>query len=183
MWVSYIDLTCRTDGRFIFFTICQNLSHLRVDLLIIKWYYIIIEDNKKAGLFEMNSKVLVYDMETTGFTAGTDEILQLSIVDGNGKELFNHLIKPTHTDDWSKAAEINGITKDKVADCETIAYWLPKLKALFASADLLVDYNQLGFDNRFLQVLGIKTSAKPSVDCMLAFSEKNWHAKHLYERL
>lgn len=118
------------------------------------------------------SKVLVYDMETTGFTAGTDEILQLSIVDGNGKELFNHLIKPTHTDDWSKAAEINGITKDKVADCETIAYWLPKLKALFTSADLLVGYNQLGFDNRFLQVLGIETSIKPSVDCMLAFSEK-----------
>lgn len=36
-------------------------------------------------------KVLIYDVETTGLSYEDDEILQLSIIDGTGKVLFNEL--------------------------------------------------------------------------------------------
>ena len=56
------------------------------------------------------------DTETTGLEPGKDEILQVSVVDGNGNILFDSLVKPTHRKRWPKAAEINGITPDMVKD-------------------------------------------------------------------
>ena len=54
------------------------------------------------------------DTETTGLEPGKDEILQVSVVNGNGDVLFDSLVKPTHRKRWPKAAEVNGITPDMV---------------------------------------------------------------------
>ena len=43
------------------------------------------------------SKILFYDLETTGLNAGSDEIIQLAIVDGNGTELMLATKKSTLT--------------------------------------------------------------------------------------
>ena len=42
-----------------------------------------------------NSRILVLDTETTGFKAD-DEVLQVSMVDANGKVLLNQYFRPEH---------------------------------------------------------------------------------------
>lgn len=95
-------------------------------------------------------KVISYDMETTGFDPQDDDILQLSIVDGDGNELFNKLFKPTKKNEWPKAAAVNGITPERVQDCPAFQAWTGQVQEIFDQADVIVGYNQRNFDDRFL---------------------------------
>lgn len=38
------------------------------------------------------SKMIVFDIETTGLDAEKDDVLQISIIDGNGKTLINEYV-------------------------------------------------------------------------------------------
>ena len=42
--------------------------------------------------------LIVVDTETTGLDASIDELLQVSIIDGDGNTLYNGYFKPEHTD-------------------------------------------------------------------------------------
>ena len=90
-----------------------------------------------------------------------DEILQLSVVRGDGEVLFSDYVKPEVKKRWPKAQEVNGITpamvKDKRTMCELFADILP----IFQGARLAVGYN-LDFDLAFLDCTGISISA----DCL-----------------
>lgn len=57
------------------------------------------------------TKIIVFDTETTGVTED-DEIIQLSIIDGNGKTLINEYVHPYWKKDWAAAARVNGITPE-----------------------------------------------------------------------
>jgi len=117
-------------------------------------------------------KVISYDMETTGFDPQDDDILQLSIVDGDGNELFNKLFKPTKKNEWPKAAAVNGITPERVQDCPAFQAWTGQVQEIFDQADVVVGYNQRNFDDRFLKANGIKIDpAKENHDMMLEFAE------------
>ena len=117
-------------------------------------------------------KVISYDMETTGFDPQDDDILQLSIVDGDGNELFNKLFKPTKKNEWPKAAAVNGITPERVQDCPAFQAWTGQVQEIFDQADVIVGYNQRNFDDRFLKANGIKIDpAKENHDMMLEFAE------------
>lgn len=61
-------------------------------------------------------KVLIYDVETTGLSYEDDEILQLSIIDGTGKILFNEYIKPTYWTLWEQAEAIHHISPEMVGN-------------------------------------------------------------------
>lgn len=126
-----------------------------------------IEHDLKTSL-----KVISYDMETTGFDPQNDDILQLSIVDGDGNELFNKLFKPTKKNEWPEAAAVNGITPERVQDCPAFQAWTGQVQEIFDQADVVVGYNQRNFDDRFLKANGIKIDpAKENHDLMLEFAE------------
>ena len=98
--------------------------------------------------------IICVDTETTGKYSGRDEILQLAIIDGTGKILFNELIKPARRKRWPEAQEINGITPAMVKDKQPLLFYEHKLNAIFYSASVIVGYN-LKFDLDFLKKGGI----------------------------
>lgn len=106
-------------------------------------------------LLDDKESILCFDLETTGFDSVNDEILQIAIIDGAGKVLFNEYIRPTHTTDWPEAETVNGISPDQVSGCPTIDEYLPKLNEIFSRAKLIVGYNALNFDIFFLTAAGV----------------------------
>lgn len=117
------------------------------------------------------SKVLCFDVETTGLDSSVDEILQLSIIDGSGKVLFNEHIKPTHMTEWTDAQKIHGISPEDVAHKETIEKHLPQINRLMQNAELLVGYNHEWFDIPFLKNVGVQIpDDMKSFDVMHQFS-------------
>ena len=106
---------------------------------------------------EYLSKIICLDTETTGLHAGRDEILQLSIIDGNGKVLFDELVKPAHRKKWVEAQEINGITPEIVKNKLPLSAYDDKLSGIFRNALKIVGYN-LEFDLKFLEKSDINAS-------------------------
>lgn len=63
---------------------------------------------------------LILDVETTEFTASSDEIVQLSMIDFEGNVLFDRYLKPTRHTHWPEAESIHGISPQMVADCPSL---------------------------------------------------------------
>ena len=101
-------------------------------------------------------KLVVVDIETTGLNRLEDEILQLSIMDGNGKVLFNEHIKPVHKTSWPDAEIINGISPDMVANKKTLIEHEPEIEKILNEAKLVVGYNSNYFDLPFIEAKGIR---------------------------
>lgn len=116
-------------------------------------------------------KILCFDVETTGLSREEDEILQLSIVDGTGKTVFNEYIKPTRHESWDGAEAIHGISPSDVADKPTIEEYRDDLNDIFKDSQLLVGYNNIYFDNAFLKKAGIQIPKDAKMyDVMLKFA-------------
>lgn len=116
-------------------------------------------------------KILCFDVETTGLSREEDEILQLSIVDGTGKTVFNEYIKPTRHESWDGAEAIHGISPSDVADKPTIEEYRDTLNDIFKDVQLLVGYNNIYFDNAFLKEAGIQIPEDGKMyDVMLKFA-------------
>lgn len=99
-------------------------------------------------------RVMSIDTETTGLDPDKDEILSLSIVDGNGKVLFDSLIRPETRKRWPKAAEVNGILWKDVKEKPTLLDHKDELRELASKCDLVVGYN-VKFDLGMLYSGGI----------------------------
>lgn len=116
-------------------------------------------------------KILCFDVETTGLSREEDEILQLSIVDGTGKTVFNEYIKPTRHESWDGAEAIHGISPSDVADKPIIEEYRDTLNDIFKDVQLLVGYNNIYFDNAFLKEAGIHLPEDAKMyDVMLKFA-------------
>ena len=97
-------------------------------------------DNLRAEYYGMErKKVLFFDLELTGFY-DHDEILSITIVDGNGDLVMDTLVKPVHTKKWPRTEKIHGITPDMVVDAPTLAELTPNIKEIFENADNLIAY-------------------------------------------
>ncbi len=120
------------------------------------------------------SKTICFDTETTGIVrsgSDPDEILTLSIVDGDGKTVFDEMFRPSRRKEWPRASEVNGILPSDVAGCEPIESHLPELMRIFADADEVIGYN-VGFDLEFLENVGVRPRPDAEVvDTMMVFSE------------
>lgn len=126
------------------------------------------------------SKVIVFDTETTGLSFADDEILQISIIDGDGNILINEYVQPYWTISWSEAQAVNGITPDMVKDAPYAHELIPKVKGIFQSADLVIAYNN-AFDLKMLEKWGIQLSPEQKqYDVMYAFAEiyGEWNEHH-----
>ena len=50
------------------------------------------------------------------------------------------LVKPAHTKKWKRTEKIHGITPEMVADAPLLSDLTPRIKEIFAAADVLVAY-------------------------------------------
>ena len=117
------------------------------------------------------SKIICIDIETTGLDRNHDEILQISIINGRGKVLYNSCIKPDHLTEWKEAEEINKILWECVKDAPWIQRERKKIDKILKRAGLIIGYNHKGFDMPFLAAKGINTAVKAKLyDVMLEFA-------------
>ena len=126
-------------------------------------------------------KVMVLDIETTGFYAPADEVLSLAIIDGTGETLFYDSFKPEHNTAWPEAQAVNGISPDDVADSPIFAEETEYINLLLAKAEVIVGYNQEGFDLPFLAHFGVCPPEEVKLaDVMMDYAEIHgeWDTKH-----
>lgn len=136
---------------------------------------------KAAKLPNMDkSKILIFDTETTGLIPETDEILQITILDGYGSELFSSYIKPRRHRIWPAAKAVNHITYEMVKDSPTFPKVKKDIQKLFDNADLIVGYN-VNFDINFVEAAGIIVSGK-RFDVMTAFASYRADVDHVLYR-
>lgn len=114
--------------------------------------------------------LIVVDTETTGLDASIDELLQVSIVDGDGNTLYNGYFKPEHTESWPKAEEVNHISPEMVASAPNIKSEMAAIGNILSRAKTIVGYNT-GYDLRFLQAAGWqRAEGQKIVDVMQDFA-------------
>lgn len=114
------------------------------------------------------SKILVFDVETTGFEPLIDEIIQITILDGFGSILFDSYIKPKHHKKWEDAEAVNHINYDMVKNSPTFSKAKKEIQKIFNKASLVVGYN-VNFDINFVKANGIVVSGQ-IFDVMTAFA-------------
>ncbi len=126
-------------------------------------------------------KILVFDTETTGLEPAVDEILQITILDGYGRTLFDSYIRPKHHKSWKAAEAVNHISFQMVKDMPSFSEVRSRIQDLFNKASLVVGYN-VNFDINFVQAAGIVVSGQV-FDVMTAFaSYRAGVDKTLYRR-
>ncbi len=97
-------------------------------------------DKIRNAPYGMNRKrVLFFDLELTGFY-DHDEILSITIVNGNGELVMDTLVRPEHTKKWNRTEKIHGITPDMVKDAPSLEALKPTIKEIFENADNLIAY-------------------------------------------
>lgn len=112
-------------------------------------------------------KLITIDIETTGLDISKDEILQISIIDGNYNTLLNEYCKPEHITSWKEAEAVHGITPKMVEDKPHFQYYVNKVQELISSAERILVYNGLDFDLKMLEKYGIHIDYKKNYDLML----------------
>lgn len=127
--------------------------------------------NNKRIQQNQEKRIIVIDAETTGLFPYWDEILQLSIIDGDGNTLYNSYLKPRKRKKWPDAQKVNSITPQMVADKPHISDRKihKQIQSILDSADIIIGYN-VDFDISFLLSAGFDV-AKDQVDVMLEFAE------------
>ena len=116
------------------------------------------------------SKLICLDLETTGFDKKNDEILQFSIVDGNGITLLNEYVKPVRHSEWPQAMAVNHITPEMLTDASTLEELMPRLEEIFKNAEVIVGYNSDSFDIPFIETqTGLDLSQHRKKDVMTMF--------------
>lgn len=97
-------------------------------------------DAHRAQVFGMErERVLFFDLELTG-VYDHDEIISVSITNGNGEVLMDTLVKPLRKKKWNRTEKIHGISPAMVQDAPTLDEIIPTLKEMFANADNLIAF-------------------------------------------
>lgn len=107
--------------------------------------------NKGRRLNEYVKDYIVFDLETTGFRPGLDEIIEISAVKVKNSEIidtYSTLVKPSIRIPAS-ATRVNGITNEMVKDAPEIGEALEGFVD-FVETEILVGHNIHSFDTNFI---------------------------------
>ncbi|MDR3071915.1 MAG: 3'-5' exonuclease [Clostridiales Family XIII bacterium] len=125
------------------------------------------------------NKILIFDTETTGFPKSyrnsadiVQEILQLAMIDGEGRTRFNEMFKPERISTWASAQRVHGISPDMVEGKDSARTFRKEIQGIIDEADLLVAYN-FAFDQIFLRSIGISFVGKQYFDVMKVFAQQH----------
>lgn len=110
---------------------------------------------------KIDESCIVFDTETTGLNPERDEIIQLSVIDGTGKVLFDEYIKPSRRKKWPEAQKVSGISPEMVKSCKTFRFFRKTIQDIFDSHKTIIAYN-IGFDADFLRASGVDVFRKVS---------------------
>lgn len=130
----------------------------------------------------LENTFVVYDFETTGIDPAMEEIIEigaLKIENGEFKEVFTTLVKPTKRIP-PDATKVNKITDDMVANSLPIERVLGDF-SLFCRGSQLVGYNNISFDKAFLDRAGAKVGINfehSQIDVLLLARQKLIGLKH-----
>lgn len=110
------------------------------------------QDERRAA--DAHYQAVVIDFETTGLNCGTDEILQVSIIDQDENVLMNQYCRAVRHNSWESASSVNGIYPPRVAFCPPFEKVAPYVQDILSRADKVLAYN-CSFEQGFLMVNGI----------------------------
>lgn len=99
---------------------------------------------------------VAFDFETTGIYPGTDAIIEVGairVVNGqiveSGEFTFQEFVKPFKKKVSTTITELTGITEEQLKDARLMWEVIPDFMK-FVGDDILVGYNSIGFDAKFL---------------------------------
>ncbi len=122
----------------------------------------VLKDSKRAR---------VIDLETTGLDVGTDEILQIAIIDGKGYEVFHSHVRPVEHDTWEPAMAVNRISPGQLRDAPTLDEIRTRIDDALRDASVIIGYNHIDFDLQILRNRGIDVPDCPFCDVMRDYAE------------
>lgn len=135
----------------------------------IKRKKVVVEAVRRSKRTCEPQEVIILDTETTGLDSDFNELVQVSIISGNGETLYNSYLKPLYQTSWDEAASVNGITPQMVENAPTIIEEMPKIAAILKSAKRIIGYNTQ-FDLGFLLSYGCQEYTEDVVDVMRDFA-------------
>lgn len=117
------------------------------------------------------SRVVAYDLETTGFSPSKNEILEIAAVvwsPDNPEEVWSTLVKPC-AEIPKHITELTGISTQTLSKESFLPLKeaLVQFEQLITPDTLLVSHNGIAFDNPFLQANGLRLDPKRCWDTLL----------------
>ncbi len=110
-----------------------------------------LENKRGRQLYIYTPDYVLFDLETTGISCMTDEVVEISAVkvrNGEVTDEFNELVNPGRPIPYA-ASRVNHITDQMVEDAPQFPQVLEQFLA-FAENDVLVGHNIGSFDMQFL---------------------------------
>ena len=114
----------------------------------------------------VKERVVFLDTETTGIR-GRQEVLEIAIIDAEGKILVNSLVRPSYRKRWPDAQAIHGISPARVVDAPTLDNLMPSIINAVEGKNVVI-YNAK-FDLKFLPE--VKENAGAVYCCMLRYAK------------
>lgn len=135
-----------------------------------------------SWIMDEPEETIIVDTETTGLNSDVDEIIELAIIDGNGRTILNRRFGAyleRAKGYWPDASKINHIYPTDVHGLPTITELAPDLTKLFQNAKNLIFYNW-NFDLPFLRKSGVDIQTENVGDVMLSYAVYNgeWSDYH-----
>ena len=115
----------------------------------------------------------ILDTETTGLDDNA-EIVEIAIIDKEGRTLINQLVKPTQRIP-NEVIGIHGITDDEVKKAPTFKTVWPKVRKLLKDYQPIIIYN-VNFDTRMLTQSCQKYGTTPKLERFTWYCAMNQYA-------
>lgn len=112
--------------------------------------------------------VIVIKTDTTGLVSGSDEILELVILDTEGQKLFASRFRPLHNEIWLDAENVNHIRPEDVQDERAIDVYRNVIQKILSAAKTVIGYN-VRFETAMLKGQGFQIPGA-CVDVMESFA-------------
>lgn len=122
-----------------------------------------------AMIEEDPSDVFVLDTETTGLHHDEDDVLELAIINGAGRTVYNRRFSAWKWE-WDEAYRVHHIAPEDVEGLPRLEDEAATISGLLRRARVLVGYS-VWFDLEFLADAGVRFPKVPQCDVMEEFAE------------